>query len=383
MLLAAALLCATPASAQPKDVAKARAHDKEGARAFGEGRYADAIKEFDEAYHLGAPPFELWNIAKCYLRLDQPAPAGEYLEKYLATPNLPKDDRTEATAQLNELKKRPSQLTVTSTPTGATVKIDGKEQPGVTPLTVSVPPGNHTVVVSAPTGIPSTQRVEARYGRALNLDAELKEGLPPRPEPPENPYAGGDRGTIYLRAALSVIAPRYGIIGGSAGAGLLLEGTYELAKLGSGTLSVGGIFTVSGDHWGNDSGASNDVSDKCIIPNNESATALSLFGVGRGMFPIANNLTLGGIAGVGFSGLSHDELGGDVFNASCKPSTGLRPAFLLGAEIDYELSKLVKLAAFPLTWHIQPAFDDVRGFPRDATGLWMRFGVGVGAGVDL
>ena len=200
--LVATLLFAAPALAQ-KDLGKAHALDKEGAKAYGEGRYADAIKSFEEAYRLGGPAFELWNIAKCHLRLDQPAEAGDYLEKYLATPNLPKDDREEAQHQLDELKKRrTSTITVTSSPAGATVKIDGKEQPGVTPLTVTLQPGAHTVVVSAPTGIPSTQRVEARYGRALNVEAELKEGGPPRPPPPPNPYDHSDRGTIAIRAAI-------------------------------------------------------------------------------------------------------------------------------------------------------------------------------------
>ena len=379
------MLAATPAMGQPvkKDLGKARALDKEGARAYGEGRYADAIKSFDESYRLGGPAFELWNVAKCHLRLDEPALASEYLEKYLATPNLPKDDRASASAQLDALKNHPSQLTVNSSPSGAAVKIDGKDQPGVTPLTVTIGAGPHTIVVSTPTGIAFTQRIEARYGRALNVEAELKEGGPPRPEPPENPYAGGDRGTISLRAAVSVVGTKFGSVGGPAGAGFMLAGTYQLATIGKGTLSVGAVFTVSGDHWGNDSGVSNATNDQCVISNDESATAISFFGIGRAMFPIAENLTLGGMAGVGLTGLSHDELGGDVFDASCKPSTGLRPAFLLGPELDYALGSIVRLAAFPLTWHLQPAFDDARGFPHDATGVWMRFGVGIGAGVDL
>src|SRR5688572_754870 len=65
------------------DLARARALDKEGAKAYGAGRYNDAIKYFEEAHRLGGPPFELWNVAKCYLRLDQPEQAADLLERYL------------------------------------------------------------------------------------------------------------------------------------------------------------------------------------------------------------------------------------------------------------------------------------------------------------
>src|SRR5262245_20755789 len=86
------------------DLSRARALDKEGAKAYAAGRYTEAIHHFEESYRLGGPPFELWNVAKCYIRLDQTAPAAEMLERYLAVPNLPKQDREEASKQLDALK---------------------------------------------------------------------------------------------------------------------------------------------------------------------------------------------------------------------------------------------------------------------------------------
>jgi hypothetical protein len=371
------------AVAQTKDLSRAREKDKEGAKAYGEGRYADAIRFFDEAYHLGGPPFELWNIAKCHLRLDQPEQAAEMLEKYLATPNLPKDDREEATQQLEQLKKRESKLTVTSSPSGANVSVDGKAVAGVTPLTLLVPAGPHTVQVSAPTGVPFTKQIDARYGRALTVDAPLKEGdLAPRPPPPANPYEK-QADTIALRAAVALVIPKYGAVGGGTGIGGLFLGTYRIADIGKGGFSIGGLFSISGDHWKNETVARQDVGGKCVIPAKPSATAMSLYGIGAAAFPLSEKLKLGGIAGVGFTGLSHDELGADVFLASCNPSTGLRPAFLFGAELDYSIASIFRISIFPLTWHLQPAFDGTRGSPRDATGVWMRFEIGLGLGVDL
>jgi len=248
--LVAAMLVTSSASAQPKDLARARTLDKEGAKAYGEGRYADAIRSFDEAYRLGGPAFELWNIAKCHLRLDQPEQAAELLERYLATSNLPKDDREEASQQLEALKKRPSTLTVSSTPPGAQVTVDGKSVNGATPLSVIVSPGAHTVTVNGPTGATYTHQVEARYGRSVIVDAPLATGAAvARPPPPPNPYDQTESGAVTLRGALSVVVPRFGSVGGSAGAGLLLLGTYRIADIGSGSLALGGMFSMSGDHW--------------------------------------------------------------------------------------------------------------------------------------
>ena len=389
LIVLALLFFALPAAAQPKDLAKARERDREGAKAYGEGRYADAIRAFDEAYHLGGPPFELWNIAKCHLRLDQPEQAAELLEKYLQTPNLPKDDRDEAAQQLDQLKKRSSTLTVTSSPSGATVIVDGKEIQGVTPLTTSVAPGPHTVKVTAPTGVPFSKAIEARYGRALIVDAPLKEGdLAPRPPPPANPYDKKEN-ALALRAAIAAVFPKFGSVGGGTGAGLLALASYRIAAIGSGGFSIGGLFSMSGDHWQNKGLGSNVVpattgtGGTCLVPIKESATALSGYGIGAVAFPITDHLKLGGIAGFGLTGISHDELGSDVFQPQCNPKPGVRPAFLFGAELDYLIGSVFRITAFPLTWHLQPAFDGVRAQPRDATGVWMRFSVGVGLGVDL
>jgi tetratricopeptide (TPR) repeat protein len=62
-----------------EDLARARVLDQQGTKAFVDGRYNDAIRYYEEAYRLGGPPFELWNIAKCYVRLDQPEQATEML----------------------------------------------------------------------------------------------------------------------------------------------------------------------------------------------------------------------------------------------------------------------------------------------------------------
>jgi hypothetical protein len=364
------------------DLARARALDKEGAKAYGEGRYNDAIRYFEEAHRLGGPAFELWNVAKCHLRLDQPEQAADMLERYLSMPNLPKDDREEATQQLDSLKKRPSTITVSSTPSGAQVMVDGKVVEGRTPLSVNVQPGGHTVTVSSAANAPYTRQVEARYGRAVIVDASLV-GSDGRPPPPENPYDKADAAPITIRGSLGVSLPLHGSIGGNAGILFNALGTYRIADIGPAAISVGGLLSLAGDSWENRTGTPNEAPDCAPLRDAQGATALSVFGIGTASFPIIPKVRAVGIAGVGLAGYFVDNVGGDLFIPSCRASPGVRPALLFGAEIDYAITSNIRLSAFPLTWQLQPAFDGTRAAPRDASGVWMRFGIGIGAGVDF
>ncbi len=388
-------LVASAAQAQPRHapahkpagadsaLARARALDKEGAKAYADGRYNDAIRYFEEAHRLGGPPFELWNIAKCHLRLDQPEQAADYLERYLATEKLPPEDREEATQQLESLKKRPSTVTVSSTPSRAAVAIDGRLiENGKTPLSFSVPPGQHSITVTMAHYAPYTRSVEAKYGRAIILDAALEKD--DRPPPPDNPYRDDDH-KISLRGSLGVIFPRFGDVGGSGAFAFMAMGTYRLVDIKGVTISAGGLLSVNGDSWGNETGQV-DTAPGCQNPLSDahSATALSFFGIGHASFPIIPRLRAGAIAGVGAAGyFAGDNVGGDVFVPSCNPSPGVRPALMLGTQIDFALASIVRLSAWPLTWQVQPAFDGTRATPEDSSGVWMRFGLGIGAGVDL
>lgn len=381
-------LAAGPAQAEAparggsaQDLSRARALDREGAKAYGEGRYQDAIQAFEEAYRLGGPAFELWNIAKCYLRLDQPEQAAASLERYLSIPDLPKADRAEATRQLEALEKRPSTLTVTSSPSGAEVTVDGKSVEGRTPLSLSVAPGPHTVIVSPESGEPFTREIEAKYGRAVVVDAAFDGGA--RPPPPPNPYERIEGGAVAIRGALGVMLPRHGSVGGRAGPGLLVLGTYRVKEIGRASLAAGGLLSLSGDSWGDRTGLANEAPDCGPLRDANRATALSVFGIGAASLDVAPRVRVTGIGGLGLAGYFVEDVGGDVFVPSCSPSPGVRPALLLGAQVDYALTKSVRLTAFPLTWQVQAAFDGARGAPRDASGVWMRFGMGLGAGIDL
>lgn len=383
LLAVAITLAVTPAIARGKDdLSRARVLDGEGVKAFQEGRYNDAIRFFEEAHRLGGPPFELWNIAKCHLRLDQPEQAAEVIERYLATKDLPPDDRKEASDQLDELRRRPSTLTVSSSPAGATVIVDGKTvESGKTPVSTTVPAGVHTVTVQADNHAAYTRQVEARYGRAVIVDAPLGTGGE-RPPPP-NPYTDTDDRRVSLRGHLGVVLPRYGSIGGDAAVGGIVSGTYRVND-GSPSFALGALVSLTGDSWGNTVRAANTVPG-CTgtLPGSFAATALSLYAIGTMGVTLVPRLRIVGTGGVGVAGYIVPDTGGDLFNASCTSSPGLRPALLLGAQIDYALGSTFRISAMPMTMQLHPAFSGVRETPIDASGAWIRFMMGLGIGVDL
>src|SRR5439155_20056348 len=132
-----AVICIAQTAWADDGLPRARVLDQQGVRAFQQGRYRDAIDYFEDALKLGGPSTELWNIAKCHQKLDEPELADEALERYLARGDLSATDRADAEKLRKEIRTRASSVTVTSSPTGAKVTIDGKPR-GTTPMTVEV-----------------------------------------------------------------------------------------------------------------------------------------------------------------------------------------------------------------------------------------------------
>jgi hypothetical protein len=154
-------------------VESARELDQAGVRIFKDGRYADAIRYFRAAYRMGGPSSELWNIARCHERLDDPEGAVESIDEYLAQRDLSPADRAEAERESRALRTRPSMLTVTTSPAGATVTIDGKPVADTTPLTVEISAGAHTLALRRDGYAAESRPLEARFGRAVIVSLDL------------------------------------------------------------------------------------------------------------------------------------------------------------------------------------------------------------------
>ena len=163
----------TPTPVHPS-VDAARELDQQGVRAYRAGRYTDAIGYFRAAHELGGPSSELWNIVRCREGMDDAEGAAAAIDDYLALTDVAPQDRTDAGREAQALRARPSTLTVTTTPPGASVSIDGKPSPGTTPLSTDLRAGSHAIAVQRSGYLAATRAVEARFGRAVIVTLDLE-----------------------------------------------------------------------------------------------------------------------------------------------------------------------------------------------------------------
>lgn len=129
----------------------AKARYEEGVEAYRATRYADAVRLFLEADALSPSAALSYNIARAYEKLSDDAQALRWYRNYLRLDPGAKN-AAEVRAYVNALsaalaKLGIQQLTVLTTPPGATVAIDGTPL-GVSPLTVELRPGTHSAQVS-------------------------------------------------------------------------------------------------------------------------------------------------------------------------------------------------------------------------------------------
>jgi hypothetical protein len=186
----ALLLTTSIGAAQPKD--DSRTYFDIGAKAYGAGRYVDAIQAFEEAYKRSQRPGLLFSLGQAnrmeYVARTDPArlsDAVRYYTEYLA--REPNGKRAgEATEQLSRLKPllersgtamptapppvvastKPRVMISSPTP-GVRLAFDGKPVPH--PFIAEVAPGKHRLKMSAPG--------HEDYAREIVVDA--KTGAPP------------------------------------------------------------------------------------------------------------------------------------------------------------------------------------------------------------
>jgi hypothetical protein len=162
LLLAAALLLGPAVQAQGKArpapsaraaqdaTTAARGHFERGARLYKQARYKDAIAAFEAAYKLKPHGAILFNIAQCHEKLGDLASAWKGYDAYLrATPDA--EDEQNVRVAMGNLRRRLAEagvqrLEVVSTPSGATVLVDGKAV-GQTPFKGNITQGPHRIGV--------------------------------------------------------------------------------------------------------------------------------------------------------------------------------------------------------------------------------------------
>jgi tetratricopeptide (TPR) repeat protein len=179
-LLSVALVAPSTALAQEPSAetqAEAKAHLQQGAKAYSKKRYKDAVDHFLNANRLVPSPALSFNIAKAYEKLGDFAATLNFYRDYLRrAPNAPDRPDIEKLVAKYEgmLRERGvQQLSVLSTPEGATVALDG-EAVGVTPWTGELPPGKHIATVQLRGYADAVEQFELAPDHAMDVSVELE-----------------------------------------------------------------------------------------------------------------------------------------------------------------------------------------------------------------
>ncbi len=155
---------------------EAKARYDAGFAAYRDGRFEAAIAAFVAADQLLPRPALSYNIAKAYARLDDTAHALSYFREYLRrdpdAPNGAEVRRAIARLEHALSARQLQQLTVLTTPSGATVTIDGREM-GLTPWTGELRPGQHQLALALAQSGEQVFSIELPRERALELSMRL------------------------------------------------------------------------------------------------------------------------------------------------------------------------------------------------------------------
>jgi hypothetical protein len=191
LLTAGTLTLSRPAAAAPAAAAaggadaskKKEARDAyaAGEKAYNAGDYKSAFDSFKKAHDLIPTIHAEYWMALSQSHGDDVAAATDALAAVVGSADASKlgDEKLNAAkARLEELKKTPATVTVTSTPTGASVLLDDEPQPGMTPATLTVPAGSHRLGVALRGYDVYEADLNVKPGQKLDQTVELKASAP-------------------------------------------------------------------------------------------------------------------------------------------------------------------------------------------------------------
>jgi tetratricopeptide (TPR) repeat protein len=218
-----------PASAEGKR-AEGKARYERGVEAYSAGRFKDAIDLFLQADALAPSAALSFNIARACEKIGDDAASLQWYRDFRRRAPDAKNG-ADVDARIHSLeavlaKKGVQQLTIMSTPSGATVIVD--EQPvGVTPYTGQLPPGVHKLVLTLKGYSDVEQKLELAADHAQDVSVPLVVAPEPTAAPDAAAPLGGSVGTTSAPANEHV-GPRFGI--------------WPWVGLGAGAVSLGGAL---------------------------------------------------------------------------------------------------------------------------------------------
>jgi tetratricopeptide (TPR) repeat protein len=256
----------------------AKARYEQGVEAYSAARFKDAVDHFLAADQLSPSAPLSFNIARAYEKLGDDSGALRWYRDYLRrSPSAPNAADVAALVTRYEerlAQKGVQQLTVLSTPSGATVTIDGSPV-GVTPWTGDIAPGPHKVELTLRGYRDSTTELELGKERAQDLVIRLTQARAAAPAAaPAAPI------TVITQAPPRSSAPEK-----EQGGGL---GVLPYVVLGAGGAVLGGALTFEILRQGSERDAKREgmqvaYKEKLDAMESRRTTARVLLGVGGGL----------------------------------------------------------------------------------------------------
>jgi len=235
LLLSGTSFAQAPTAAFDQVSGEARERFEQGMAAYEQGRFRAAIEHFKEADRKSPSARLSYNIALAYERMDDvPNALGAYRDYLRRLPDA--ENASETSVRIAELelalqKLGVQQLSVLSTPAGATVLLDGVSR-GVTPWTGELPPGTHRLGLQLGAYQAATQDFELPARHTIDLVIQLQ------PVPSAAPAAPRRQAMSTAAVPLDTVAPTagprvrfwtWGALGSSA-ALLIASGAVELSR---------------------------------------------------------------------------------------------------------------------------------------------------------
>jgi tetratricopeptide (TPR) repeat protein len=206
-LLVTLVILAGFAPSAGADPEKAKEHFRAGSAAYKEGRYTDAVESFLRAFEEDRQPALIYNTAQAYEKAgDAPNALRSYRRYLRLAPDA--DDRPTVELRIKNLEARlrdrgVQQVTVFSSPPGASVELDGKPV-GKTPWTAEITPGRHVVMLRL-SGYPDTAKeFVLAPDRSIELDVTLG-GTTSKPA--DSPAAAADPPELARADSSARVAP--------------------------------------------------------------------------------------------------------------------------------------------------------------------------------
>ncbi|MGH7270767.1 MAG: PEGA domain-containing protein, partial [Polyangiaceae bacterium] len=191
----------SPAAAKP-DLAVAKKHYAAGDKLFKAGDFAGALEEFKQANDIKPVPQVERLIGLCEDNLGHLNSATVWYERFLAhVPEKLADQGDEIKKRDAEIKALPGKVHIESSPSGASVTVDGSPRGTPTPTDVDLAPGSHTIELRAPGRTPVTKSVDVAFASSQMVTADLEPAAPsavaaaPAPAPAPAPVAASPVGS--------------------------------------------------------------------------------------------------------------------------------------------------------------------------------------------